>query len=309
MRRGRAPANTLPMRPDPVCVMAPKYRRHHTHRAGRSGRDWRGTLQIGGSPAPGTPAPPYGRSRRAFANLRPPCRTRRGIAVAIANAIPLHPRDTTDAAGLHRSLTGAPPPPKPPRLPTVGACALCVPLRGRLRPRRYRLRNVALPLSRLVCLAGRSSEQARRASTYVSGCSGMAGTCALIPLAPAKTPDAPCFRFAHVAFCSGLGGLLTPRSALPPSAFPAIPTPLHFGSSPVAPALPPKYVSARGYAPSGLVCRLARSKAVRTALATLGGWACALSDGRAPWGLGVAAATKPTDVGLCLSALPRVLLL
>lgn len=114
--------------------------------------------------------------RRALANMRPPCRTCRGIAVAIANAMHLHPRDTMDAAGLPCSLTGAPPPPKPPRLPTVGACAVWVPLRARLRPRRYRLRNVALPLSRLVCLAGRSSGQARRASTFVSGCSGMAGT-------------------------------------------------------------------------------------------------------------------------------------
>lgn len=309
MRRGRAPADTLPMRPDPVCVMAPKYRRHHTHRAGRSGRDWRGTLQIGGSPAPGTPAPPYGRSRRAFANLRPPCRARRGFAIAFANASPHPPRDTVGAAGSHCSLTGAPPPPKPPRLPTVGACAMCVPLRGRLRPRRYRLRNVALPLSRLVCLAGRSSGQARRASTFVSGCSGMAGTCALISVVAANTAGSSCFRFAPPSCCRAVGGVLKPRSALPPSAFPAIPTPLHYGFSPVAPAPPPKYVSARGYAPSGLVCRLARSKAVRTALATLGGWACALLDGRAPWGLGVAAATKPSFMGLCLSALPRVLLL
>lgn len=39
------------------------------------------------------------------------------------------------------SLTGAPPPPNPRALPTVAATALRVPLRARLRPRRYRLRN------------------------------------------------------------------------------------------------------------------------------------------------------------------------
>lgn len=192
--------------------------------------------------------------------MRPTCRTCRGIAVAFANAIPLHSRDTMDAAGSHRSLTGAPLPPEPPRLATLGACALCVPLRGRLRPRRYRLRNVALPLSRLVCLADRSSGQARRASTSVSGCSGMAGTCALYPCGAAKTSGASCFRCAPSSFCPALGRALKPRSALPPSAFPAMPTPLHFGSSPVAPAPPPKAVSARGYAPSGLVCRLARGE-------------------------------------------------
>lgn len=151
--------------------------------------------------------------RRALANMRPPCRTRRGIAIAIANAQPHPPRDTKDAAGSHRSLTGAPPPPKPPRLATLGACALCVPLRGRLRPRRYRLRNVALPLSRLVCLMGRSSGQARRASTFVSGCSGMAGSCALYPCGAAKTSGASCFRCAPSSFCSALGRALKPGSA------------------------------------------------------------------------------------------------
>lgn len=256
---GRAPSLARPALSPP----APLWRA----RALRSGAcslwsQWLGNEFVGLPPY--TPIE-FEKSRRALAITRPPCRARRGFAIAFANASPHPPRDTMGAAGSHCSLTGAPPPPKPPRLPSVGACAMCVPLRGRLRPRRYRLRNVALPLSRLVCLAGRSSGQARRASTYVSGCSGMAGTCALIPLAPAKTPDAPCFRFAHVAFCSGLGGLLTPRSALPPSAFPAIPTPLHFGFSPVAPAPPPKYVSARGYAPSGLVCRLARAYCPRYA--------------------------------------------
>lgn len=203
--------------------------------------------------------------RRALANMRPPCRTRRGIAIAIANDSTHPPRDTTDAAGSHRSLTGAPLPPKPPRLPTVGACALCVPLRGRLRPRRYRLRNVALPLSRLVCLAGRSSGQARRAYTSVSGCSGMAGSCALISVVAANTAGSPCFRCAHSPCCRAVGGLLKPRSAVPPSAFLVIPTPLHFGSSPVAPAPPPIVVSARGYAPSGLICRLARAYCPRYA--------------------------------------------
>lgn len=192
--------------------------------------------------------------------MHPSCRTRRGIAIAFANASRHPPRDTMDAAGSHRSLTGAPPPPEPPRLATLGACALCVPLRGRLRPRRYRLRNVALPLSRLVCLAGRSSGQARRASTSVSGCSGMAGTCALISVVAANTAGSPCFRCAPPSCCRAVGCALKPRSALPPSAFPAMPTPLHFGSSPVAPAPPPKAVSARGYAPSGLVCRLARGE-------------------------------------------------
>ena len=157
-------------------------------------------MKLGGSPAPGTPAPPYGRSRRTLANMHPPCRTRRGIAIAFANASHHPPRGTTDAAGSHRSLTGAPPPPKPPRLATLGACAMCVPLRGRLRPRRYRLRNVALPLSRLVCLTGRSSGQARRAYTFVSGCSGMAGSCALYPCGAAKTSGASCFRCAPSSF-------------------------------------------------------------------------------------------------------------
>lgn len=208
---------------------------------------------------------PCKEGRRALANMRPPCRTRRGFAIAITNALHHPPRDTMDAAGLPCSLTGAPPPPKPPRLPTVGACALCVPLRGRLRPRRYRLWNVALPLSRLVCLAGRSSGQARRASTFVSGCSGMAGSCALVSVVAANTAGSPCFRFATPLCCRAVGGLLKPRSAVPPSAFPAIPTPLHFGSSPVAPAPPPKAVSARGYAPSGLICRLARAYCPRYA--------------------------------------------
>lgn len=151
--------------------------------------------------------------RRALANMRLPCRTCRGIAIAFANALHLHPRDTMGAAGLHRSLTGAPPPPEPPRLATLGACALCVPLRGRLRPRRYRLRNVALPLSRLVCLADRSSGQARRASTSVSGCSGMAGSCALYPYGAAKTSGASCFRCAPSSFCPALGRALKPGSA------------------------------------------------------------------------------------------------
>ena len=48
---------------------------------------------------------------------------------------------------------------------------------------------------------------------------------------------------------------------------------------------------------------------LRTALATLGSPATALPAGRAPWGLEVAAATKRTDVGFCLSALPCGILL
>ena len=167
--------------------------------------------------------------------------------------------------GGERSKAGAPPPPEPPRLPTVGAGASRVPLRGRLRPRRYRLRNVALPLSRLVCLAGRSSGQARRASTFVSGCFRMAGTCALISVVAANTAGSSCFRFAPPSCCRAVGGVLKPRSALPPSAFPAILTPLHIGFSPVAPAPPSEYVSARGYAPSGLICRLARAYCPRFA--------------------------------------------
>ena len=52
----------------------------------------------------------------------------------------------------------APPPTRGAGLPpcTPRCCALCVPLRARLRPRRYRLRNDALALSRLVCLAAGS---------------------------------------------------------------------------------------------------------------------------------------------------------
>lgn len=52
----------------------------------------------------------------------------------------------------------APPPTRGAGLPpcTPRCCAVCVPLRARLRPRRYRLRNDALALSRLVCLAAGS---------------------------------------------------------------------------------------------------------------------------------------------------------
>lgn len=205
--RGRAPSLARPALSPP----APLWRA----RALRSGAcslwsQWLGNEFVGLPPH--TPIE-FKESRRALAITRPSCRARRGFAIAFANASPHPPRDTMSAAGSHCSLTGAPPPPEPPRLPTVGACALCVPLRGRLRPRRYRLRNVALPLSRLVCLSGRSSGQARRAYTFVSGCSGMAGSCALYPCGAAKTSGASCFRCAPSSFCPALGRALKPRSA------------------------------------------------------------------------------------------------
>ena len=48
-------------------------------------------------------------------------------------------------SNVHRGLRGL-------RPPHPRCCALCVPLRARLRPRRYRLRNDARALSRLVSL-------------------------------------------------------------------------------------------------------------------------------------------------------------
>ena len=55
--------------------------------------------------------------------------------------------------------------------------------------------------------------------------------------------------------------------------------------------------------------RSARCAPVRTALTTLGSWATALPDGWAPWGGVLAAARFHRPWGLCLSALPCVLIL
>lgn len=78
-------------------------------------------------------------------------------AAPIAAPFPLLPPHLSPFSPL--SLSGAPlvrrglPRPRTPAPPYGRGCAQGVPLRGRLRPRRYRLRNDARPLSRLVCLA------------------------------------------------------------------------------------------------------------------------------------------------------------
>lgn len=96
---------------------------------------WAGSSYLAACPAcagdrsrSACPDPPYGRDGAGRA---------RPLSVARLTR--------SSRAGLGLLVDGGSSAPAPPRLATLGATALCVPLRARLRPRRYRLRNAPSP--------------------------------------------------------------------------------------------------------------------------------------------------------------------
>ena len=136
----RAPNNITPTGSQPTRALAPYSLRSLRQRCSGG----RGRYFCGGRAGSSYLAacPPFAGDRSRSACPDPPC-GRDGAGRARPLSIARLTRSSR--AGLGLLVDGGSSAPEPPRLATLGATALCVPLRARLRPRRYRLRNAPSP--------------------------------------------------------------------------------------------------------------------------------------------------------------------